>query len=104
MVSVEELELAFFIQYSRPVIPAAVGSVSVAADVPVNTRKLSVAAAVVLPVKLVTAVDSDPLTSSVELGLVVPIPTCACKLIQANRKTMANSFLIDWILVDSACK
>jgi len=78
MVSTEELELAFFIQYSRPVIPTAVGNVSVAADVPVNMNVLSDAPAVVFAVNEVRLFDREPLISRVELGLVVPMPIWAC--------------------------
>lgn len=56
---------------------AAVGKVSVAAAVPVNTRTLSVISAVVLAVKVLYPVAKDPLTSRVEFGVVVPTPTWA---------------------------
>jgi hypothetical protein len=69
--------LAFFIIYTLPGQPAAVGNVRVVAVVPVNTSRLSVAVAVVLVVNDLYPVDSDPLTSNVEFGLVVPIPICA---------------------------
>jgi hypothetical protein len=97
IVRVEELELAFFIQYSRPDMPAAVGRVRVVADVPVKTRKLSLAPAVVFPENVVTGEENDPLTSSVEFGLVVPIPICEFANRTDNRSTEINSFFIVWI-------
>ena len=72
----DEFELAFFIQYSRPEIPTAVGSVNVAADVPVNTKVLCEIVALVLVVNVVITLEKDPLTSSIEFGDVVPIPIC----------------------------
>jgi hypothetical protein len=77
------------------------GSVNVAADVPVNTSILSVEPAVVLLEKEVYFVDNDPLTSNVELGVVVPIPICAfvavaSREINNNRKRcfIAGGFVI----------
>src|SRR5689334_9048524 len=57
IVSVDELELAFFTQYSRPAIDAAVGNVRVVADVPVNTSILSDTPAVVFPEKVVMGTE-----------------------------------------------
>jgi hypothetical protein len=47
IVSVDEFELVFLIQYNLPVQAVASGNVNVAADVPVNTSVLSVITAVV---------------------------------------------------------
>ena len=102
MVNTEELELAFFTQYSRPVIPAAVGNVRVAAEVPVNTNILSDVPAVVFPVNELIAIDKDPLTSSVEFGAVVPIPTWAF-ITRVDREKRINKnlvFIVNWILQD----
>lgn len=96
IVSVEPFELEFFTQYSRPDIPTAVGSVSVAAEVPVNTSRLSDPPAVVFPVNVVTGVANAPLTSRVECGLVVPTPICACDLKADNKSVAINNFFIDW--------
>ena len=53
------------------------GNVSVAGDVPVNTSRLSDDPAVVLAENDVYFAERDPLTSKVELGLVVPMPIWA---------------------------
>jgi hypothetical protein len=74
IVSVDELELEFFIQYILPWQEVASGRVRVVAEVPPKTSVLSVAPAVVALVKAVYFAESDPLTSRVELGDVVPIP------------------------------
>lgn len=101
MVSVDELELAFLTQYSLPAIDAAVGNVSVVADVPVNTNILSDAPAVVAPEKVVIGTENDPLTSSVELGEVVPTPTCAFnELAETASNTIIKKVFIDFTLDD----
>lgn len=78
-------------------MPTAVGNVSVVADVPVNKNILSDDPAVVFPVKVVSAVEKDPLTSKVELGLVVPTPICACANKANSNDTPVNNFFMDWI-------
>ncbi len=70
---------------------------SVVADEPVKTKKLSEAPAVVFAEKVVTGAENEPLTSSVELGLVVPIPTCACVYTESTNIPITISFFMDWI-------
>jgi len=90
----------FFTQYTLPVMEAAVGNVRVVADEPVKIKKLSEAPAVVLEEKVVIGRDRLPLTSSVELGLAVPIPTCACTYTENTSIPITNSFFMDWIFFD----
>ena len=58
-------------------MPTAVGSVAVVAAVPVKTTVWSVLVILVVVVNVRKLVDIDPCTSSMELGVVVPMPTCA---------------------------
>jgi hypothetical protein len=95
MVRADELELIFLIQYSLPWQAVASGSVSVVADVPVKTSILSDAPAVVAVVKDVYLVEKDPLTSSVELGVVVPIPTCAWLYVPIRITVAKNRIFIE---------
>ena len=74
------------------------GSVKVVADVPVNTSILSDEPAVVLAENEVYFVESDPRTSNVELGLVVPIPICAFADTASVIKKMVNSLFIGRLL------
>src|SRR3954464_6242268 len=77
-IGVGAVVLAFFTRYMRPLQTEASGSVNVAAAVPVKTKSCWLIVAAVLVVKIEGRIDIFPLTSSVELGLVVPIPTPVC--------------------------
>ena len=60
IVNADVLELAFLITYILPVMVAALGKVSVVADVPVNIRLQSEISAVYADVNVLTLVAKDP--------------------------------------------
>ena len=57
---------------------------------------LSDAPAVVAPENVIIGLDTDPLTSSVELGEVVPIPTCAFN----EHAAMTSNSVIKKVFID----
>jgi len=87
--------LAFFIIYILPAQAVASGKVTVEALAPVKTNVWSVEAAEVLAANERKAGENDPLTSKVELGDTVPIPTCAFDQIavMASRKNSISLFI-----------
>ncbi len=91
MVRVDELELVFLIQYRRPGQPVASGNVIVVAEVPVNAKVLSLVAALVAEENDLKLEENDPRTSSVEFGVVVPIPTWAPAVITRNKANDSKS-------------
>jgi hypothetical protein len=71
---VGKVALVFLIQYDLPAQPTAEGSVMVAVDVPVKAILLSVDNRDDDDVTERKFVANDPLTSKLELGVMVPIP------------------------------
>src|SRR5690242_11107955 len=84
-------------QYALPAQPTAEGSVIVAAAVPAKAILLSVDNTEADDVTERKFVANDPLTSKLELGVVVPIPIpvwlCKLCIVKTNKKQVIRVFI-----------
>ncbi|MBA4167466.1 MAG: hypothetical protein H0X41_07995 [Chitinophagaceae bacterium] len=108
MVRVEELELEFLIQGPLPGHAIAWGNVSVVAEVPLKQGYCLSGEARLAEEKILELVIREPRTSKVELGLVVPIPTCANEVAlissTADKYRVFIMILFRWILMNNGGK
>ena len=83
--------------YILPAMEVASGNVAVAALVPVKIKLYSLPSVFEVPLDIVVLAAIDPCTSSVEFGVVVPIPTCAVvDVVIKPHKDIIKTSLIEW--------